>query len=53
MENSFTFDKTKSHSQNFQEWYYLNCEERDLYNEPRLKQEEAELLFNNLYGESK
>jgi hypothetical protein len=52
MENTFTFDKTKSASQNFVEWFYLNCEERDLYNEPRLSQEEAQAVFNKLYSES-
>ena len=52
MENTFTFVPSKSHSQNFQEWYYLNCEERDLYNEPRLSEKEALSVFNTLFGNS-
>lgn len=48
----FTWNEDLSVEANFTEWYILNCEERSVYNEPRLTREEAANIFNEMYDVS-
>lgn len=48
----FTWSEDLSVEANFTEWYILNCEERSVYNEPRLTREEAANIFNEMYDVS-
>ena len=52
-ETVFTYDRSRTYLQNFQEWMFLNREERELYNQEPLPAEEAEKLFSELYGDFK
>lgn len=52
-DESFTYDASATFSINYQEWYFMNCEERDQYGEQRLTHEQAEKLFFELYGDQK
>jgi hypothetical protein len=47
----FQFDKSESFESNFTKWRQLNVEERSAWNEPQLDLEEAEVLFNKLFGQ--
>ena len=49
----FEYDETKTYTLNFNEWHWLNTEERLLYKEEALSAEEAEELFDQLYGDFK
>lgn len=49
----FDYDKTKSYSLNFNEWLWLNTEERLLYKEEPLSADEAKKIFDQLYGNFK
>lgn len=49
----FQYDKEESFDGNFTKWRTLNCEERSAFQEPQLSQEEAEVLFNKLFGQYK
>lgn len=46
---TFVWEDKKSVTQNFTEWYTLNCEERSAYNEDVMSREEAQQVFENLY----
>lgn len=46
---TFVWEDKKTVSQNFTEWYTLNCEERSAYNEENMSREEAQQVFENLY----
>lgn len=48
----FTWNEDLSVEANFTEWYILNCDERSVYNEPRLTREEAANIFNEMYDVS-
>lgn len=49
----FQYDKEKSFDSNFNEWRILNSEERSAYQEPQLSPDEAQILFNKLFGQYK
>lgn len=46
---TFTYNDSISHKENFARWYVLNCEERQVYSEPRHEIEEAQIIFRGLY----
>lgn len=45
----FEYNHNLSAEDNFVQWYAMNCEERDLNNEPLLDSKSAIALFNQLY----
>ena len=49
----FQYDKEESFDSNFAKWRTFNVEERSAFQEPQLSQEEAEVLFNKLFGQYK
>ena len=51
--DQFQYDKEKSFDSNFNEWRILNSEERSAYQEPQLSPDEAQILFNKLFGQYK
>ncbi len=48
---NFQYDKNEDFASNFSRWRALNVEERSAWNEPQLSLEEAESLFNKLFGQ--
>ena len=49
----FQYDKEESFESNFNKWRTLNSEERSAYQEPQLSEDEAQILFNKLFGQYK
>jgi hypothetical protein len=49
----FQYDKEESFESNFNRWRTLNSEERSAYQEPQLSDDEAQILFNKLFGQYK
>ena len=48
----FKWESEKTVSQNFQEWYILNSEERSAYHEEILPRDEAIEIFEKMYNVS-
>ncbi len=48
---NFQYDKNEDFASNFTRWRTLNVEERSAWNEPQLSLDEAESLFNKLFGQ--
>jgi hypothetical protein len=46
----FHYDKNDTHDSNFNRWWAMNSLEREMYKEKRLSHEEAERLFNSMFG---
>lgn len=50
---TFTYDPQRSYNENFTEWRLKNHEERSAYNEALLTPDEAEAIFDKLFGQYK
>jgi hypothetical protein len=51
--NEFIYDDTAPYEINFTRWWVANCIEREMYKEPLLEIEDAELVFHKQYGYKK
>jgi len=52
-DHGFNYDPKSTYSENFNKWRIANLEERSAWNEKPLTMEEAESLFDNMYGKRK
>jgi len=50
---TFTYDPQRPYNENFTEWRLKNHEERSAYNEALLTPDEAEAIFDKLFGQYK
>ena len=49
----FIYNNKESYLNNFYRWYHANTVEREIYKEPKLPQDEAESIFQKLWGYKK
>jgi len=48
--NEFLYDDKAPYDVNFQRWYVANCIEREIYKEPKLDIDNAEVTFSKMWG---
>lgn len=49
----FVYDDNQTYIDNFYRWFVANCIEREIYKEPKLKEEEAKDVFQKQWGYKK
>ena len=49
----FVYNDKDSYRNNFDRWYCANSMERECYKEPKLSQDEAESVFQKMWGYKK
>lgn len=47
---NFNYDDDAPYSVNFNRWYHANTIEREMYREPKLDLDSAELTFRKMWG---
>lgn len=47
---NFSYDDDAPYSVNFNRWYHANTIEREMYREPKLDLDSAELTFRKMWG---
>ena len=50
MHKQFIYNEERSHTENYQQWSYLNRKERELWNDVKLSDQASWDLFNIYYG---
>ena len=48
--NEFLYDDNAPYDVNFHRWYVANCIEREIYKEPKLDIDNAEVTFSKMWG---
>jgi hypothetical protein len=51
--HQFNYDPNRDYNANFNEWRVLNSQERSAWSEPQLSFEEAQAIFDKMYGHKK
>ena len=49
---NFKYDSLKTRTENFNEWFQLNRDERQLFGEDVIGRDDALVIFSNLYPEN-
>ena len=52
-DHEFNYDPKSTYLENFNKWRVANLEERSAWNEKPMTMEEAESLFDKMYGKRK